>query len=365
MNAAAESALVPEHADPLPERYVPQSLADLKTAAQQHWDWLWQGFLAPGNVTLLTSLWKSGKSTLISVLLSRLKTGGAIAGLPVRAGRAVVISEEPPQMWLDRSAVVDLDGHIDWFCQPFRGQPTEEAWRELLGQVARLHERKRVDLLVIDSLANLSPLKNENDAVQMLNAVRPLQDLSNRGVSSLISHHPKKGPTVPGQASRGSGALSGFVDIIVEMHPVSRRPVDRRRRLRAFSRHPATPPNLVIEWTAEGTDYRNLGALGEPDFEHGWPVLLSILEQSEKALTRRDILRRWPDACIAPAKHTLWKWLGRAVQEHGVLQDGLGTRKDPFRYRLPGMVEKWQAKFVESFMKQLEQGARQPPKPSP
>jgi len=43
----------------------------------------------PGNITLLTSQWKSGKTTLIAVLLSRLKAGGQLAGLPVLPGRAV------------------------------------------------------------------------------------------------------------------------------------------------------------------------------------------------------------------------------------------------------------------------------------
>ena len=42
-------------------------------------NWLWRGYLAPGQLTLLTSLWKSGKTTLLSILRSRLKDGGRIA----------------------------------------------------------------------------------------------------------------------------------------------------------------------------------------------------------------------------------------------------------------------------------------------
>jgi hypothetical protein len=34
-------------------------------------DWLWEGFIARANLTLLTSMWKSGKTTLVSLLLSR------------------------------------------------------------------------------------------------------------------------------------------------------------------------------------------------------------------------------------------------------------------------------------------------------
>jgi hypothetical protein len=332
-----------------PDRYVPQSLADLKATAHHSRPWLWQGYLAPGNLTLLTSLWKAGKSTLISVLLARMKTGGTIAGLPVSAGRAVVVSEEPAEKWVERSRRVDLDGHVDWFCLPFAGTPTEDAWLELLGRIARLHEERPVALLVIDSLANLSPARSENDAVQMLRPLQPLRGLTERGVSVLIAHHPKKGRTLPGQAARGSGALAGFVDIIVEMRPLSRRPDDRRRLLRSFSRHPTTPPSLVIEWTPDGADYQSLGTSVELDYERGWPLLHAILDDSEGPLTRRDVLRRWPESAWAPSKLTLWKWLSRAVQEGRVLQDGRGTRRDPFRYQLPGMLEKWQQKLLARF----------------
>ena len=308
-------------------RYVPQSLADLRARAQRPGDWLWHGYLAPGNLTLLTSLWKAGKSTLISVLLARMKTGGTLADRALTAGRALVVSEEPPGKWVERSQCVDLDGHVDWFCLPFAGKPTHEAWLEFVADVERQHERQPFALLVIDALANLSPMRSENDAVQMLRPLQPLRRLTERGVAVLIAHHPHKGRTLPGQAARGSGALAAFVDIIVEMDGLSRRPADRRRLLRAFSRHAATPPRLVIEWTADGRDYRSLGTSTDLDYEHGWPVVQAILEQGDGPMTRRDILRLWPDRATQPAALTLWRWLGRAVQEGRVLKDGRGSRK--------------------------------------
>jgi hypothetical protein len=182
-----------------------------------------------------------------------------------------------------------------------------------------------------------------------------LQRLTGRGVSVLLCHHPRKGPVVPGQAARGSGALSAYVDVILEMHAVCRRnPKDRRRWLRAYSRYAATPPNWVIEWTADGADYLSLGPSAEPDFERGWPVLQALLANAEGPLTRRAILRAWPDTAAAPAKVTLWKWLTRAVREGHVLQQGLGTRKEPYHYSLPGMIEKWQSNYLAEFNRGLE-----------
>jgi hypothetical protein len=190
----------------------------------------------------------------------------------------------------------------------------------------------------------------------MLKPLKPLRRLTERGVSSLISHHPKKGATLPGQSARGSGALGGFVDIIVEMQAVSRRADERRRLLRSFSRHRATPPRLVIEWTADGTDYRSLGTSVEVAYEQGCPALQAVLEQSEGPLTRHDILRRWPESALRPSGPTLWRWLCRAIEERRVLQDGRGTCEDPFRYYLPGMLDKWQAKFRADLLRRLEEG---------
>jgi hypothetical protein len=82
---------------------VPLSYAEVQAACPSAERWLWQGYLAPGEVTLLTSQWKSGKSTLLAVLLSKLRAGGDLAGLPVRAGRAVVVSEESPAQWYERT----------------------------------------------------------------------------------------------------------------------------------------------------------------------------------------------------------------------------------------------------------------------
>jgi hypothetical protein len=336
-----------------PDPYVPLSYAELRSEEAPR-DWLWRGYLLPGAVTLLTSLWKSGKTTLLSVLLSRLKAGGELAGLPVRAGRAVVVSEESPELWWQRGRNLTLDGHVQWLCRPFRGKPTVEQWQNLLGQVGRMHDREPVDLLAIDPLANLAPLRTENDSVEMLRAVAPLQRLTGRGVSVLLCHHPRKGAVRAGQAARGSGALPACADVVVEMHAVGGRDAqDRRRRLRAYSRYPATPASWAIEWTADGTDYRALGPSGEADFEHGWAVVKAVLEKAEGPMTRRAILRAWPDSASAPGPMTLWRWLGRAVAEKNVVQEGRGTRKDPYLYALPGMALIWQARFVEDFMRRV------------
>src|SRR5437016_5873026 len=101
-------------------------LDDLEQASVSHLDWLWQGYLAAGNLTLLTSQWKTGKTTLLSLLLDRMKSGGALVGLPVKVGKAVILSEEAPALWLERSHRFDFTEHVTWLCRPFAQQPRKE-----------------------------------------------------------------------------------------------------------------------------------------------------------------------------------------------------------------------------------------------
>jgi hypothetical protein len=46
------------------------SASELAAAEEEERPWLLQGLLAPGGVTLLTGMWKAGKTTLLSVLLA-------------------------------------------------------------------------------------------------------------------------------------------------------------------------------------------------------------------------------------------------------------------------------------------------------
>src|SRR5437763_5007270 len=102
-----------------PPLYTPQRYDDLGRPGATEPNWLWHGYLAPGDFTLLTSQWKTGKTTLLSVLLHQLKAGGVLAGQKVRPGNAVVVSEESPSLWFHRGQRFDYRDHVLWFCRPF------------------------------------------------------------------------------------------------------------------------------------------------------------------------------------------------------------------------------------------------------
>jgi len=197
--------------------------------------------------------------------------------------------------------------------------------------------------VLIDTLASFVS-GSENDAATVLQMLLALQDLTNRSVAVLILHHPRKGAHVAGHAARGSGALGSNADVIIEMDALSG-PADddRRRKLAAFSRFADTPRRLVIEWTADGTDYAALGDFNAPELDDGWQVMHWVLEDADAKLTRRQILKSWPADYVRPQPTTLWTWLDRAVAQGHVLRAGTGRRNDPFQYWLDGMEEVWKS----------------------
>lgn len=339
MTATAEPLAPPPSSlapDPSPRKRKPGFWGERLDGDAPETPWLWDGYTAPGQVTILTSQWKSGKTTLLSILLSRFKNGGALAERAVTATRPIVVSEEPEELWRPRHRQLDLR-HVYFLCRPFTGKPTLAEWLDLIDQIAELRREHGLGFLAIDTISTLFPGGSENNADCAMRAMLPLQKLTAEGMAVWLQHHPKKGACLPGQAARGSGAFGGNPDVVMEMHRCPHGgEEDRRRRLIAFSRSARTPRQVVLELNADGTDYRNLGDFAVDEFLSNWERLRVVLEDAAGKLTRREILAQWPADYPRPADTSLYCWLCRAAGLGLIAQGGAGRRNDPFRYWLPG-----------------------------
>jgi hypothetical protein len=316
--------------------------------------WLWQGYLAPGNVTLLTSAPKCGKTTLLSILLHVLRTGGTLAGQPVRPGKAVVVSEETPALWRKRKRVLTLAEQVCLICRPFRGKPAPEQWLQLIDHLLALHGAHAFDLAVLDPLAYFLPSGAENHAGVLLEMLVPLQRLTDYGLALLLPHHPPKQAQLLGMGARGSGALAGFADILLELHrPRGAAVKDRRRQLLGLSRHEETPPEQFLELNAAGTDYACLPP-PEPDddFAAGWEPLRLVLESAAGKLTATQIERAWPADFPRPSRTTLWRLLGQAVAQKQLCRSGSGGNGDAFLYWLAEKEARFRADPLQQMLEE-------------
>jgi hypothetical protein len=190
---------------------------------------------------------------------------------------------------------------------------------------------------VIDPLASFLPGYDENSAGALLDALLPLARLTQQGAAVLLMHHPRKHAPSEGQLARGSGALSGFVDVLLEMSWL-RAPSasDRRRRLRAWSRYDETPRQLVMELDETGTLYRAQGSEDETEITESESALRRALAGAGFRMTRQEVRERWPADVPLPNPVTLWRWLEQGVQRGQIVRTGAGRKNNPFRYALPG-----------------------------
>ena len=283
-------------------------------------EWLWQGYLAPGSLTLLAGRPKVGKSTLLFGLLEALRTGAAFAGRSTMQASAVLLSEERHGTLKQKAERFSL-GAVDLL---MAHDATDRPWEEVVAQAAIRCLETSATLLLVDTLPAWAriPADGENAAGAVLAAVAPLQEAASSGLAVWAAAHQRKSGGEYGEAVRGSNALTGAADIVLELE---RHGDGAIRVLRAVSRYESTPAELVLELTERGYEPRDsLASVREVDERRR---LIETLETAASWLTAADL----SDATDIP-ESTVRKRLN-ALPEGTVERRGAGRRNDPYSFR--------------------------------
>lgn len=297
--------------------------------------WLWKGYLARGEVTLLSALWKSGKTTLLAHLLRSLELGGEFCGLPIQAGRVLYVTEEGEPRWAKRRDKIGIADHVEFIVRPFGAKSDWDAWLSFMDYVKGILSERTFDLVTFDTLADLWPVRDENDASQVQAALKPLHKITGNA-SLLLVHHNRKGDGTEATASRGSGALTAFVDTIMELRRFD--PADRNSRKRVLSgygRDDDTTQELVIELT-ELDGYKAHGNREESTTKDLTQILLRMLPASPPGCSTDDLLDEWEGP--KPRKQRLLEALRKGVDDGVWKQSGTGHKGSPFLYWLDAAV---------------------------
>lgn len=295
-------------------------------------EWVWYGYAARRFVTLLTALWKAGKTTMLCHLLHEIDDGGHLATDVARV-KALVVSEEPASLWARRRDKHGFSDSIHFITMPFMSRPGQQKYEKFVRKLETHVKREEYGLVILDTLVNVSPCDNENDAAKMHSALMPLRQITEAGAALILVHHNRKGDGTEGQASRGSGALPGFVDIIVEFrrHEPENHD-DTRRTLTTFSRFEETPKEVVLELREEG--YVVVGSKADAKQKDRFEIIEDILRVAEGSLTRDAIHVAWTDRAVArPGKRTLDKDLKSGYETGMWDRSGEGVKGNPFTYK--------------------------------
>ena len=294
------------------------------SAEKEKVSWIWDGFLCSGHKTLFSALWKSGKSTLIGHLLKAIEEKKPLAGQETKKSKVLILSEESEYIWSTRREEQELKSEDVWiFSKPLKTKLNFKQWEEFVIKISKFDEKEKIDLVIIDTISDFWSVYQENDASQTNMAIKPLDHLTDLGASVLLIHHFRKGGGSEFVASRGSGAISSAVDIIMEFRRLDlESPTDTKRVLKSISRFQETPREVVIELV--DNVYYTRGTKQEVSKEAKLMKILLILEKAERALTAQDVVDNWDVESDgrAPNKRTIQRHIKTLIFDGRIIQDG-------------------------------------------
>ncbi len=275
--------------------YTPAELLDRDTE-QVEWVIPWYAVL--GAITLLIGLAKeTGKTTFVLRAVHSVLTGGTFLGQDVQQGAVVYLTEERPSTF--RRALLRAGLQIDEQLRVLLWQDAAALpWPETMKLVAAECRRVGARLLVVDTLPQWAGLIGdaENSAGEVLEALVPLQRIAAEGVAIVINVHSRKGGLA--ELARGSSALAGVVDILMQLRPDARLG-DNVRVIEALGRIEETPRERAVELTRKG--YEVLGSASDAREQGAQRGVLDVLPRSaDEAVTVDEIV----EALDGAAKQT-------------------------------------------------------------
>jgi AAA domain len=177
----------------------------MQATAPPEVDWLAEGLLARGDVTLLTGSEGCGKSRFILAACRGIGYGESVAGIACKQGRVLVIDGDNKRAEIHRR-LYGLDfapGSLEYIQATGFDLLRDRTWLDAL--VAD----RRPDVLVLDTLRPLAASFEENDAAEAEAVFRSLAQLARGHDCALVAiHHLGKSA----DRYRGSTAMGGAVE---------------------------------------------------------------------------------------------------------------------------------------------------------
>lgn len=298
--------------------------------------WLWEGFISRGGVTMFSALWKIGKTTMLGYLVRAFDGRSTeFLGQKVTPSKVLYVTEEHEELWAERRDEMGIADHVGMVCRPFRGKPSPAEWVAFIGKLVQAVAEHQFDLVILDTISKLWPVREENDASQVEEALMPLWAITNTGAALFLVHHTRKAGGGEFTGSRGSGGLPAFCETLIEFRRADdQNTKDPKRVLNAKGRYRETPDKRLIELTPAG-----YVSHGDPDDTavrvvfsgKNWKEkVCEFLPTTEPGMTAADIQAKLGDKGVRKAD--LVAWLEARVEDGEFYTAGEGKKGDPKRW---------------------------------
>jgi DNA-binding transcriptional ArsR family regulator len=305
--------------------------------------WLLPGYLARFAVTLLAGRPKVGKSTLTCALLASIAKGAPFVGLETSRSGVLLLTEERRDTLAEKARILRLisfrhgaspiggGNELAPVHALMRHDAGATPWREVVRQAMAHCAQHELALLVVDTFDRWTGLRGEaeNAAGAVNEALEPLQYAAASGLAVLIVSHQRKSSGEFGEAVRGSNALTGGVDVVLELERPSRtlQLGGHARVLRAVSRFSSTPEELYVE-----LDEHNFVPIESPEqvkADAERERVLAALDGAGESATAELIGEE-----LDLPKSTVRRHLRTLLERGLVTRSGRGKKNDPYVWQL-------------------------------
>ncbi len=213
-----------------------------------------------------------------------------------------------------------------------------DLWAEVVKEAVAKARRIGACMIVVDTLPVFAGLAgdNENAAGYARDALHPLSGLNDLAV--VVNFHDRKSGGDPGDATRGSSAFAGAVDIIADLRRLGGDGQERRREIVAVGRFDDTPDRVIVELSDDG--YRLLGdagAVARKDAKDSIREALAL----ERHMTEKQLAEELGDRV---KKTTLGDTLREMLDTEEVARQGEGKKGSPYCYFLSPSAPSYRAR---------------------
>jgi AAA domain len=248
-----------------------------------------------------------------------LQEGSLFLGLEAKQSGVLILSEERRGTLSSKVQRWNLNGFVHSLR---RQQALEKSWAGVVYEAIVYCHQKGLGVLVVDTFSEWARIGNENEAGEILAAIGALQMAADTGLAVVVVSHQRKAPGRFGEAVRGSNALTGAVDIVLELERSLSFRDANVRVLRAVSRYDETPDDLVVALTEDGYEVRGDSETAKAEEES--EAILSALDGLSSATT--------DDLAEATELHAskVRRHASRLFGDERIGRTGCGKRNDPF-----------------------------------
>lgn len=280
-------------------------------------DWLVEGRLVAGSVSMFASKPKVGKSTIVRHLALCVARGEPFLGWEVKRGSVIYLNlEEREEDVVSAFRAMGATGD----------DPIKITNRADVAALTATLRKDRHALLIVDPLFRLIPVRDEKAYAEVYAHMGPLIDVARETGTHItcLHHSPKKAREDAIDAPLGSTALGGAVSTLFVL---SRNPESGIRSIRSTQRVGSDLPEMVLRFDIDTQRVELVGTRQQFEVNNLKPMICNALGELE--MTEEQIF-----AAVEHGKTGAKRVALRSLCSEGSLERlGAGKKGDPYLYR--------------------------------